>query len=143
MPVKHRRPPTLFILAGLVLLAGAIVISKEGSAGPARAASLEAQLDQALAAGRPTVVFLHSYDCVPCKQMIDVVDQVYPEFAASVVLVDVDVYDPTNLSLMRRERLQAIPTLVFYNRLGGRQVHVGVMPAEQLHGTLRSLAGDK
>lgn len=103
-------------------------------------ASLEAQLDQALSDERPTFVFLHSLDCIPCKEMMGVVADVYPEFQDSIVLVDVDVYDQNNQNILRRERLQSIPTLVFYDSQGTRQVFIGAMPADQFHDILTQLA---
>jgi len=144
MPRKHKRParkrpPILLILVGVALLLIAIFALKSGASAPA-GASLEAQLDQALKDGHPTFVFLHSLDCIPCKEMMVVVAEVYPEFKDSIALVDVDVYDQSNISLMRRERLQVIPTLVFYDRQGRRQIFVGVMQAEQLRDTLQAIS---
>ena len=144
MPRKHKRParkrpPILLILVGVALLLIAIFALKSGDSAPA-GASLEVQLDQALKDGHPTFVFLHSLDCIPCKEMMVVVAEVYPEFKDSIALVDVDVYDQSNISLMRRERLQVIPTLVFYDRQGRRQTFIGVMQAEQLRDTLQAIS---
>jgi len=147
MPRKHKRParkrpPILLILVGVALLLIAIFALKSGNPTPAVDVPLETQLDQALRDGRPTFVFLHSLDCIPCKAMMDVVADVYPDFQDSVVLIDVDVYDQRNISLMRRESLQVIPTLVFYDARGRRQTFVGVMQADQLRDTLRALSGN-
>jgi hypothetical protein len=54
--------------------------------------------------------------------MMGTVAEVYPDFQDSVVLIDVDVYDQKQPNILRRERLQSIPTLVFYNAQGTRQV---------------------
>jgi thiol:disulfide interchange protein len=136
----RKQPPTLLILAGIALLLIAVFALKSGDNSSASAASLEAQLDQALKDGRPTFVFLHSLDCIPCKEMMGVVADVYPEFQDSVVLIDVDVYDQRNTNILRRERLQVIPTLVFYDAQGKRQTFVGVMQAEQLRDTLQAIS---
>jgi thiol:disulfide interchange protein len=145
MPRKYKRPvrkqpPTLLILIGIALLVIAVFALKSGSNTPVSAASLEAELNQALKDGRPTFVFLHSLDCIPCKEMMGVVADVYPEFQDSVVLIDVDVYDQRNINILRRESLQVIPTLVFYDRQGRRQIFVGVMQAEQLRDTLQAIS---
>ena len=71
---------------------------------------------------------------------MEVVKQVYPEFQDSVVLIDVDVYDQRNNNIMRREGLQSIPTLVFYDRNGKRQMNIGVMESDQFRQTLSALA---
>lgn len=140
---KHptrKQPPTLLILAGVVLLLVAIFAFKSGNNSTVASSSLESQLDDALAAKRPTFVFLHSLDCIPCKEMMGVVAEVYPEFQDTVVLIDVDVYDKNNQNILRRERLQSIPTLVFYDSQGRRQVFIGVMQPDQFRETLQTLA---
>lgn len=140
---KHRaakNPPAFLILAGLALLLVAVFFFKNGTPATASDSSLEAQLDAALAAKRPTFVFLHSLDCIPCKEMMGIVANVYPEFQGSVALIDVDVYDQRNENILRREGLQSIPTLVFYNGNGERQIHIGVMQADQFRQVLSQLA---
>ncbi|MCK6539944.1 MAG: thioredoxin domain-containing protein [Anaerolineales bacterium] len=135
-PAKN--PPTLLILAGIALLLIAVFLAK--GSGVSTASTLESQLDEALAAKHPTFVFLHSLDCIPCKEMMGTVAEVYPEFQDSVTLIDVDVYDQNNTNILRRENLQSIPTLVFYDAQGTRQVFVGVMQADQFRQTLSQLA---
>lgn len=71
--------------------------------------------------------------------MMDVVAEVYPEYKDAVTLVDVDVYDQRNALLLNGVRLQYIPTLMFYNRSGERQVHVGVMEADKLRDSLAAI----
>lgn len=133
--------PKWLILVGSIALIGVIILWKGSSTTTQEAGgALETQLDTALQSRRPVFVFLHSLDCVPCKEMMSIVDEIYPEFQTVIALIDVDVYDKRNASLLRRERLQAIPTLVFYDRQGKRQTFVGVMPLAQFKATLQSLA---
>ncbi len=72
--------------------------------------------------------------------MIKIVEQVFPEFRESIILVDINVYDERNASLLRQVKLQYIPTLIFYDKTGKEQVTVGVMEAEQLRQNLAALA---
>ena len=58
-----------------------------------------------------------------------------------VVLIDVDVYQQSNVNIMRQEGLQMIPTLVFYDRQGQRVVQVGVLQPDQLRAVLRAISG--
>jgi thiol:disulfide interchange protein len=74
--------------------------------------------------------------------MIDIVDQVYPEYAQSVRLVDVNVYDPNNKALLRRVGLQYIPMLLFLDHNGNGKSVVGVMEADLLRQQLNTLAGE-
>ena len=139
---SHRKQPsTLLIFAGIALLLFAVIALKSGNDAPTSAASLKEQYDQAIQSSQPTFVFLHSLDCIPCKEMMDVVAQVCPEYEGQVVLIDVDVYDQRNANILRQEGLQMIPTLVFYDRQDQRQVHVGVLQPDQLRAILQAISG--
>jgi len=100
----------------------------------------EEQLDHYLAEGRPILAFFHSDTCAKCIEMTRIVEQVYPDFADRVALVDVNVYDESNQSLLGRAGIQVIPTVIFIDRDQQGQVHAGVMLAETLREHLDALA---
>ena len=100
----------------------------------------EAYLDQLLAAGKPILAFFHSNTCVQCVRMTEIVQQVYPDFADAVALVDVNVYDERNRDLLQRTGIRVIPTLIFIDRTGQGQGHTGVMEPDALRAELQSLA---
>lgn len=102
----------------------------------------ETQFDRHLAAGTPIVAFFHSNDCVQCVKMIEVVEQVYPDFATRVALVDVNVYDRQNQSLLRRAGIRAIPTMIFIDAGGQGQIAMGFMDPNAFRGELQRLAGE-
>lgn len=150
---KNNGLTTILALAGLGLVIVMILLLKmeqepaaTATSAPAAASALVSQgtpaeqFQQALAAKHPTLVFMHSTDCIPCKEMTKVVEQVYPEFAQQVVLVDVNVYDRTNTALMQQLGLRVIPTTVFFDRQGQGQQFMGVMEPDDLRNTLRQLA---
>ncbi len=101
----------------------------------------EAQLERLLTAGQPTLAFFHSNNCVQCIKMMEVVAQVYPEFNDSVALVDVNVYDRANASLLQRAQIRAIPTQIFFDRTGQGWVIMGSMTPDQFREQMRTLAG--
>jgi thiol-disulfide isomerase/thioredoxin len=142
---KNKRTARLFVLSGILLLAFAVVFLKEKpQAAPILPSSnqlAEVQLDQALQAGLPVLAFFHSNTCDKCLQMMDIVARVYPQYEEAVVLVDVNVYDELNEPLLRRVRLQYIPTQIFYDRSGTAETRVGVMEAAELSSKLAELAG--
>jgi len=90
------------------------------------------QYKYAIANGKPTLVFFHSNTCKSCLQMIDTVNEVYPEFFHQVVLIDVNVYDSQNEGLINRVGINFIPTLVFYNQNGDSLFSIGVISSEEL-----------
>ena len=142
---KKNRLPQFIILGGVVLLALVIIVLKDSSqpapvAGSSSALP-EAQIERAIRAGKPALAFFHSNNCEQCLIMIDTVEQVFPEFAGAVTLVDVNVYDQNNEPLLRKVGLQYIPMLVFYDRQGQTQAHIGVMESAVLRQRLSSLAG--
>lgn len=134
------------VIGGVVLLALAILALKDRSQpSPTSTASStsalpEARLERSLRAGKPTLAFFHSNTCEQCLQMIGIVEQVLPEFSGRVTLVDVDVYDKANEAFADRACIQYIPALVFYDRDGQSQVHVGVMEANVLRQRLSALS---
>lgn len=101
----------------------------------------DAQLDRHLTAGKPTLAFFHSNNCVQCIKMMEVVEQVYPEFDDSVALVDVNVYDQANARLLQVARIRAIPTQIFFDRSGQGTVIMGAMTPDQFREQMQTLAG--
>lgn len=106
---------------------------------PAAEVLPEVQFDQHLAAGRPIVAFFHSNNCVQCVKMIEVVEQVYPDFAGSVALVDVNVYDRQNQNLLRRADIRAIPTIIFVEGARQGQSFIGLMEMDAFRRELQRL----
>lgn len=102
----------------------------------------EAQLDQLLAAGKPTLAFFHSNTCKKCIRMSEIVEEVYPDFADTVSLVDVNAYEGRNASLLQRVGIRAIPTLIFIDRTGQGRSYMGVMEPDELREQLRALGGE-
>ena len=136
------------ILSVVVIAIGAILIAKAQPAAPTSASSAtpvvespEVILDRALAAKQPTLAFFHSLTCDSCIEMTAIVQQVYPEFEGAITLVDVNVYEERNQSLLQRAKIRAIPTVVFIDSAGQGQMFMGVMEATQLRQNLQALAG--
>lgn len=97
-------------------------------------------LERMLDGGVPTFMFFHSTTCAQCVEMTGIVEQVYPDFASQVALVDVNVYDDRNQALLQAAGIRVIPTLVFFDRAGAGQGSTGVMPAEQLRAVLTDIS---
>jgi len=140
--LKDRQEPTVTLSAAqggspAAVSGPAAVSNPEAVNGPFRSVQPADQLTQALAGGKPALVFMHSTTCQSCKDMMKVVDQVYPEFAGQVALVDVDVNDNANGPLMQKLGLRYIPTIVVYNREGKASQNVGAMKPDAFRTFLR------
>lgn len=141
---KNSTLPRFLIVAGLVLLVAVVLMVKDKPQAAAPAGVLPAaQLERALEARQPALAFYHSNNCHSCIEMIGIVQQVYPEFSSSVALVDVNVYAEENRPLLRKQQIQYIPTLVFYDQQGSREVFVGVMETEALRKKLTTIQGSQ
>ena len=140
---RHQKVhPKWLILPAVGLAIVAVLLAKPRTGLPADAGlAPNALLEQALAAGRPVLVFYHSLDCRSCVEMMEVVAEVYPEFEATVDLVDVKVHDASSEAVIRWGGIRYIPTLVFVDRDGGREVQVGTMTLEALREALGALVG--
>lgn len=113
---------------------------EERTLAPRADESPEVHLDRMLEEGQPVFAFFHSNTCYQCTEMAKIVDQVYPDFAEQVALVDVNVYDEMNTALLQRAGIRVIPTLIFIDRAGQGQGATGIVPAEQLREALTALA---
>ncbi len=100
----------------------------------------QAHLERMLAEGVPVLAFFHSNSCAQCIEMTGIVEAVYPEFASRVALVDVNVYDTRNQTLLQQAGVRVIPTLLFIDHSGVGQGFTGVMPADQLKAELTSIS---
>ncbi len=114
-------------------------IEDQATLAPLPEESPEAHFDRLRDAGMPIFAFFHSDGCYQCAAMSDIVAEVYPDFAASVALVDVDIHAPANRSLVGRVGIRAIPTMIFFDRSGTGEGAMGVISAEELRAALEKL----
>lgn len=144
MTSKGKSNPNHLTRTSILIALAAIVIVILGSKALTSEESTwtqlpEDQLDRALAASQPTLAFFHSLNCDPCIRAMQVVDEVYPTYEESIVLVDVNVSDTANHDLLRRVGVRTIPAFFFYDRFGEVQILYGVPQADQLRAKFREL----
>lgn len=116
------------------------VSAVETSLAPRAGELPQAHLDRLMEEKQPIFAFFHSNTCYQCAEMVKIVEQVYPDFATQVALVDVNVYDDANQALLQQAGIRVIPTLIFIDRTGQGQGATGLMPAEDLREVLTALA---
>lgn len=104
------------------------------------AAPVAVQFAQGRAADQPTLLFFHSNSCDSCLTMTRTIGEVWPAFQPQVALVSVNVYDQQNMELLQAQGIRVIPTMVFIDRNGERQVEIGTMRLEVLQQRLTALA---
>ena len=126
-------------VAVLLVVIALLLFPSQPQAPPRQWMTAQARLQSALRERKPAFVFMHSLTCKSCQEMMAVTAQVMPDFEGDVILIDVNVDEPANQALLRSERLQLIPTEVFYDRQGKRREFVGVMTPEQLRTALDAI----
>jgi thiol-disulfide isomerase/thioredoxin len=134
----------VLIITSLLLLAVFVMVFKR-SPGPGPVSSKpsdlpKAQLERALADGKPTLAFYHSVTCEQCKQMMKAMDEAYPEFADKIVLVDVNVYEEYNAEMVKEAGILSIPALVIYDRNGQHRLYLGSLDAQFLRELMQQLS---
>ncbi len=141
---KDHQVPKILIALSVVIAVGSVLFLKNQRDIQATSTNSPADLlHTATLNKQPILAFFHSNTCDSCLQMVAIVEQVYPEFTDKITLVDVNVYDEQNRTLINEIGLQFIPTLYFYDTSGKRNTHIGIMEADQLRKTLNLLsAGD-
>jgi thioredoxin 1 len=72
------------------------------------------------AAGRVTMIDLGATECIPCKMMAPILEELKKEYAGRADIIFIDVWK--NRDAARKYGIRAIPTQIFYDA-EGREVH--------------------
>mgnify|MGYP000129695766 CR=1 FL=1 len=84
-----------------------------------------------------TFVELGSVNCVPCRMMKPVLEEVERKYAGRVQVVFYDVWKPEGRPYAEQYRIRAIPTQVFLDKDGNEFFrHTGYFPLEEIEKVL-------
>jgi thioredoxin 1 len=88
--------------------------------------------------GRVTMIDLGASECIPCKMMAPILEELEKEYAGIADIVFIDIWK--NPAEGRNYRIHAIPTQIFFDS-DGKEVsrHVGFMDKQQIIETLTGL----
>jgi len=98
-----------------------------------------AQIEWARRNQRPAMILFHSTNCIPCKAMTKLVEQVRGEYEPRVLFIDVITNDTANVKLLQQAQIRAIPTSFFLSRGGQSRSYVGAMAESELRKELANL----
>jgi thioredoxin 1 len=80
-----------------------------------------------------TFIELGSVNCVPCKMMKPVMEQIEKEYGDSIKVVFYDVWQARDKPMATKYKVRVIPTQVFLDRDGKEfHRHEGFYPAEEI-----------
>jgi thioredoxin 1 len=86
---------------------------------------------ETLPKGRPLLVDLGATKCIPCKMMAPVLEELKKEYAGSLEVVFIDVWE--NNQAGKNFGIESIPTQIFYDATGKELFrHVGFFAKEDI-----------
>ena len=125
---KYAFPLAFMVLA--LVVGGVFVVSSNGeSSSPVQ--EVESDPAQVPAPGMVTMVELGARECVPCRLMAPIVEELTEEYRGRVAVVFIDVW--VNPDAGREFDLRAIPTQIFYDADGVERFrHEGFLAKEDI-----------
>jgi thioredoxin 1 len=72
------------------------------------------------ASGRVTMIDLGATECIPCKMMAPILEELKKEYEGRADIIFIDVWK--NPDQAKKYRIRAIPTQIFFNA-DGKEVH--------------------
>lgn len=116
----------------------AIVQSQSPAPSPSPAAPVAQQGPVQLSSGRVTMIDLGATECVPCKMMAPILEELKKEYAGRADIIFIDVWkDPPQA---RKYGIRAIPTQIFFDADGNEAFrHTGFMDKKRIVDALTKL----
>ncbi|HEY7745844.1 MAG TPA: thioredoxin family protein [Desulfuromonadales bacterium] len=100
--------------------------------------AISADVDRALAAGKPAVIDLGARTCIPCKKMAPILEELAGTYRGRANVLFIDVRE--DQSAAKRFAIQMIPTQVFFDGRGKEvKRHVGFMDKAEIIKELQAL----
>ena len=121
----------VFVLVTIVSISGAC-----SSGDTSDLASIP--LQDVVGNGKPTLAEFGWKECIPCKQMSPILEELAVEYQDRLNVVIVEVYD--HMDVARQYEVMTIPTQIIFDRDGTRtNSHIGLWPKEQIVSKLKEL----
>lgn len=90
-------------------------------------------IEQAKKNGESMWLLFRSTTCAPCVEMQKVFDQLEPDYTGKVRFISIDVNDRNNIEILKRFRIQYIPTTFIIDAADELSYqNVGVIPTDDL-----------
>ena len=128
---RSRVAAILAVLAATCLLFGKTCLS--GQTEPAVSGSVQAPVP-----GMVTMVDLGATECIPCKMMAPIIEELKTEYQGRAAVVFIDVWK--NPAAGRQFGLRTIPTQIFYDAEGNEKSrHEGFLDKQSIVKTFTDL----
>ena len=98
----------------------------------------KAEVPQAPVPGKVTMVDIGAKECIPCKMMIPIMEELEKEYKDRAAIVFIDVW--VNRGAGQKYGIKLIPTQIFYDAKGKEMLrHEGVLQKEAIIAELTKL----
>lgn len=138
MKFKFPTGRVIIILLIAAAVVYAVVQNQGGSPAAPSAPVSDDQGTQQLSTGRVTMIDLGATECVPCKMMAPILEELKQEYAGRADIIFIDVWkDPPQA---RKYGIRAIPTQIFFDAQGNEVFrHTGFMDKQRIVDVLTRL----
>jgi len=117
---KNQKRMPITVLGLIVALAVFAAVRAHFFSSPDEKTASSIQLDGIVAPGKVTMIDLGATECIPCKMMAPIIEDLKKEFAGRADIIFIDVgKDPSHA---KKFGIRAIPTQIFFDA-EGREVH--------------------
>ena len=137
------RPPTRwkYIAISGIIVALAIFVwvqTQRLSKGPEISPPATPHADGSPSSGRVTMIDLGATECIPCKMMAPIIEDLQKESAGRADILFIDVWK--NPGPAKKYGIRTIPTQIFFDQNGQEvQRHTGFMDKKRITDILRKL----
>ena len=124
------RNKTFFLLSALMLTSTLLACSRSDTdPNASRLASFP--LEKALANGKPTLAEFGWRECIPCKAMRPILEELDVEYKGKLNVLIVEI--PFNEDLAEKYGIRVMPVQIFFDSKGREVIrHAGFLPKEQI-----------
>lgn len=136
--MTRNRLLAFFLVAAAVLVFYKLLQPSSTAVDPGMHGMTSPAVSTSPASGRVTLIDLGATECIPCKMMAPILEELKTEYAGRADIIFIDVWqDP---SQAKRFGIRAIPTQIFFDA-NGREVyrHTGFMEKKRIVENLAKL----
>ena len=141
--MSRKRIFKLVVTAAIVLTIAVGLYFKHESDERQRFSDLrEDPVEMAMKTGLPVIADFGAAQCVPCKMMMPILEELKRELEGRAEVVVVDVYEHN--ACAKKYGIASIPTQIFFDSSGSEVYrHIGFMPKEEILAKLREIEDGK
>lgn len=117
---KNQKRFAMVLLGILVLLAAVGAVRSQFFSSSDETIAASPQSAANTASGKVTMIDLGATECIPCKMMAPIIEELKKEYAGRADIIFIDVWK--NPAEAKKYGIRAIPTQIFFDA-DGREVH--------------------